>query len=117
MEGAEINEMVAFKSCKSVIARDIVFKSKCMFSGRAPPGPAGGNLSAPPAPNRSDCHGREHSLVQLGPFATGKSGRDLVEGSELNEKGYFSIRHRQSVNLEVKMHVWGPGSARTAERA
>ena len=32
---------------KSVNARDFVFKSKCMFGGRAPPELAG-SLSAPP---------------------------------------------------------------------
>ena len=35
LEGAEMNEKGSFKS---VIARDFVFKSKCMFGGRAPPG-------------------------------------------------------------------------------
>ena len=32
---------VTSKSSKSFVARDIVFNTKCMFGGRAPPGPAG----------------------------------------------------------------------------
>ena len=34
---------------KSVIARDFVFKPKCMFGGRAPPEPAG-ELERSPGP-------------------------------------------------------------------
>ena len=51
---------------KSVIARDFVFKSKCMFGGRAPPEPAGELERSPRHPGRSGCHGRERSLAQLG---------------------------------------------------
>ena len=51
---------------KAVIARDFVFKSKCMSGGRAPPKPAGELERSPRHPGRSGCHGRERSLVQLG---------------------------------------------------
>jgi hypothetical protein len=37
VEGAEMNERV---TSKSAIAKDFIIMSKCMFSGRAPPGPA-----------------------------------------------------------------------------
>ena len=50
---------------KYVIARDFVFKSKCMFGGKAPPEPAGELARSPRHPGSSGCNGRERSLVQL----------------------------------------------------
>ena len=49
---------------------------------------------------------------QLGCFAAMKGGGwKYVEEAEMNEKGYFQIRQRY--RLQVKMHVWRPGFART----
>ena len=49
---------------------------------------------------------------QLGCFAARKGGRwKYVEGAEMNEKRYFQIRQR--FRLQVKMHIWRPGFART----
>ena len=47
---------------KPTIVRDFIFSLKCakMFGGWAPPGPAG-ELDPLKPPNRSECHGREHS--------------------------------------------------------
>jgi hypothetical protein len=48
-------------------------------------------------------------LCKYGPFAA----RKRVVGTEMNEKGYFQICHRERFRLQIKMHVWQPGSSRT----
>ena len=45
-------------------------------------------------------------------FAARKRGvESTLEEAEMNEKGY--IYNRESFQLQTKMHVWQPGSART----
>ena len=53
-------------------------QNACIAAGLRPdPLGEGGGLSAPPAPNRSDCHGREHSQVQLGALCDGEEWKGL----------------------------------------
>ena len=51
-------------------------KSPNTFGGRAPPGPAEGARARPEAqyPSRKGCHGREHSLAQLGALCGEEEG-------------------------------------------
>ena len=46
-------------------------------------------------PRRSGGQRREHSLPKLGALSGEEGGWKYVEGVEMNEKGYFRIRHRQ----------------------
>ena len=75
---------------KSIIARDFVFKSKCMLGGRAPPEPAVELERSPRHPGRSGCHGREHSSRSKGALC-GEEGvvESTLEEAEMNDKGYF----------------------------
>ena len=51
--------------------------------------------------------------AQYGRFAARKGVESTLEEAEMIEKDYFQIYHRERFRLQVKMHVWRPGLART----
>ena len=60
-----------------------IFSLKCTtktFGGRSPPGPAGELKRSPSHPSHSGCHGREHSLAQLGALYGEEEGGNKWKG-------------------------------------
>src|SRR5208282_1210735 len=88
---------------------------KCIINvgGRAPPGPAGELKRSPRPPSRNGGE-KLRSLAAVWCPLRGRGGDKLkcVKWAELNEKGVFQTRHRQLFEIQVKMHVLAPSSAR-----
>src|SRR5208282_1022431 len=72
-----------------------------------------GSLSAPPGPLAQWVPWKETFKPQYGRFAARKGVESTLDEAQMNEKGYFEIYHRERFSLQVKMHVWRPGFART----
>src|SRR5208282_5489686 len=72
-----------------------------------------GSLSAPPGPLAQWVPWKGTFKPQYGRFAARKGVESTLDEAQMNEKGYFEIYHRERFSLQVKMHVWRPGFART----
>ena len=101
-----MNELLLNLSSREILSSS---QNACSAAGLRPD-PMEELERSPRHPSRSGCHGRVHSPAAVRVLC-GDEGGGFVEEAEMNEKGYFQIRQR--FRLQVKIHVWRPGFART----